>query len=110
MAAPGTLKSALAASSAHGSQPRARLRVLGCYGNQTVQTPILDALAARGTLFRNAYCPTPICVPSRASLATGRYAHTIDSWDNGTPYVGTEAPSWGHRLSEQGHKVTTIGK
>jgi choline-sulfatase len=85
-------------------------RVLGCYGNPVVQTPNLDALAARGTMFRNAYCPTPICVPSRASLATGRYAHTIDSWDNGTPYVGTEAQSWGHRLSEQGHKVTTIGK
>jgi len=85
-------------------------RVLGCYGNTVVKTPNLDALAARGTLFRNAYCPTPICVPSRASLATGRYAHTIDSWDNGTPYVGTEAQSWGHRLSEQGHKVTTIGK
>lgn len=85
-------------------------RVLGCYGNPTIKTPNLDALAARGTLFRNAYCPTPICVPSRASLATGRYAHTIDSWDNGTPYIGTEADSWGKRLSEQGHKVTTIGK
>jgi choline-sulfatase len=85
-------------------------RVLGCYDNPVVQTPNLDALAARGTRFRNAYCPTPICVPSRASLATGRYAHTIESWDNGTPYVGTEADSWGHRLSEQGHKVTTIGK
>ena len=85
-------------------------RVLGCYGNPVVKTPNLDALATRGTRFRNAYCPTPICVPSRASLATGRYAHTIDSWDNGTPYIGTEAQSWGHRLSEQGHKVTTIGK
>jgi choline-sulfatase len=85
-------------------------RVLGCYGNPVVQTPNLDALAARGTRFTSAYCPTPICVPSRASLATGRYAHQIGSWDNATPYVGTEAPSWGHRLSEQGHKVTTIGK
>ena len=85
-------------------------RVLGCYGNPVAKTPNLDRLAARGTRFQNAYCPTPICVPSRSSLATGRYAHTIDSWDNGTPYVGTEAPSWGHRLTEQGHKVTTIGK
>jgi choline-sulfatase len=49
-------------------------------------------------------------VPGRACLATGRYAHTIGSWDNATPYVGTEAPSWGHRLTEQGHRVTTIGK
>ena len=84
--------------------------ILGAYGNPIVCTPNLDALAARGTLFRNAYTNTPICVPARACLATGRYAHTIDSWDNGTPYVGTEAPSWGHRLLEQGHRVTTIGK
>jgi len=85
-------------------------RVMGCSGNPVVQTPNLDALAARGTRFTNGYCPTPICVPSRASLATGRYAHTIGSWDNATPYIGTEAPSWGHRLTEQGHMVTTIGK
>ena len=85
-------------------------RVLGCYGNPVVKTPHLDGLAARGTRFANAYCPTPICVPSRASLATGRYAHRIGSWDNAKPYVGTEAPSWGHRLTESDHKVTTIGK
>jgi choline-sulfatase len=85
-------------------------RVLGCYGNPVVRTPNLDALAARGTRFRSAYCQTPICVPSRASLATGRYAHTIDSWDNATPYVGTAAPSWGHRLTAGGHRVTSVGK
>ena len=84
--------------------------VFGAYGNPVVKTPNLDGLAARGTLFANGYCPFPICVPSRASLATGRYAHTIDSWDNAKPYIGTEAPSWGHRLTEQGHAVTTIGK
>ena len=84
--------------------------VFGAYGNPVVRTPNLDGLAARGTLFANGYCPFPICVPSRASLATGRYAHTIESWDNAKPYVGTEAPSWGHRLGEQGHRVTTIGK
>jgi choline-sulfatase len=85
-------------------------RVLGSYGNPVVKTPNLDALAARGTRFANAYCPVPICVPSRASLATGRYAHQINSWDNASPYTGTEAASWGHRLTSQGHKVTTIGK
>jgi choline-sulfatase len=88
----------------HGRQ------VFGAYGNPVVKTPHLDRLAARGTRFANGYCPFPICVPSRASLATGRYAHTIGSWDNARPYIGTEAPSWGHRLTEQGHRVTTIGK
>ena len=85
-------------------------RVTGCYDNSVVRTPNLDALAAQGTRFGSAYCQTPICVPARASLATGRYAHAIDSWDNATPYVGTEADSWGHRLIAKGHKVTTIGK
>jgi choline-sulfatase len=85
-------------------------RVTGCYGNPVVRTPNLDALAAQGTRFGSAYCQTPICVPARASLATGRYAHAIDSWDNATPYTGTEAASWGHRLIAKGHRVTTIGK
>ena len=85
-------------------------RVLGSYGNPIVKTPNLDALAQRGARFTRAYCQTPICVPSRGSLATGRWPHTIDSWDNATPYVGSEAPSWGHRLTGQGHSVTTVGK
>jgi choline-sulfatase len=83
---------------------------LGCYGHPVVRTPNLDGLAARGTRFTSAYCQTPICVPSRASLATGQWAHAIDSWDNATPYVGTEAPSWGHRLIARGHRLTTVGK
>ena len=44
----------------------------GAYGHPVVQTPHLDALAARGTRFQNAYTNCPICVPARASLATGR--------------------------------------
>jgi choline-sulfatase len=83
--------------------------MMGCHGHPVVRTPHLDRLAARGTRFTNAYCNHPICVPSRASLATGRYSHKIQSWDNSTPYIG-EVPSWGHRLTAQGHHVTTIGK
>jgi choline-sulfatase len=85
-------------------------RILGCYGNPVVKTPNLDGLAARGTRFVNGYCPFPLCVPSRAALATGRYAHTLGIWDNTKPYLGHEADSWGKRLMEQGHAVTTIGK
>ena len=83
---------------------------LGCYGNNAIQTPHLDALASRGITFSNAYCASPICCPSRASLATGRYIHRLGTWDNATPYDGTQADSWGHRLQAQGYPATTFGK
>ena len=84
-------------------------RALGCMGHSVVKTPHLDALAERGTLFRNAYCNGPICVPSRASLATGRHVFDIEKWDNCKPYFGEE-PSWGHRLMDRGRRAASIGK
>ena len=84
-------------------------RVLGSYGNTVVKSPNLDALAAGGTQFENAYCNCPICVPSRASFATGRYVHAIGYWDNAFPYRGTPA-SWGHRLHDTDHRCDSIGK
>ena len=83
--------------------------LLGCYGHPMVQTPNLDRLSEQGTRFTNAYTNCPICVPARASLATGRYVHQIGNWDNGHPYTGN-APSWHHRLREQGLNATSIGK
>ena len=82
---------------------------VGCYGNTHIKTPNIDRLAANGVRFANAYTNCPICVPARASLATGRYVHQLALWDNASPYSG-EAPSWGHRLTDSGLKVTTIGK
>ncbi|MDE2920695.1 MAG: sulfatase-like hydrolase/transferase [Chloroflexota bacterium] len=86
-----------------------RRSAAGCYGHSLAHTPNLDGLADRGVRFDAAYCNFPICVPSRASLATGRYAHELGVWDNAAPYTG-QRPSWGHRLVERGHPVTTIGK
>src|SRR5699024_8948547 len=50
-----------------------RVDTLGCYGGVPANTPALDSLAARGTLFERAYTPTAICTPARASLLTGQY-------------------------------------
>lgn len=83
--------------------------ITGCYGNTIVKTPNIDRLAERGTRFDNAYTNCPICVPARASLATGRYVHEIRAWDNAHPYIG-EVKGWGHRLMDAGHHVTAIGK
>ena len=82
---------------------------MGCAGHPLAQTPNLDRLAAGGTRFTNAYTNCPICVPARASLATGRYVHRIGNWDNGIPYDGS-VESWGHRLQAAGHRVDSIGK
>jgi choline-sulfatase len=84
-------------------------RVLGSYGHSSIKTPHLDRLAARGTRFTNAYTNCPICVPARASFATGRYVHQHGYWDNAIAYDG-HVPTWGHRLMAQGHRVTSIGK
>ena len=40
--------------------------VMGCMGHSQIKTPNLDSLAESGTLFRNAYCNGPICVPSKS--------------------------------------------
>lgn len=50
-------------------------------GDRYLHTPAMDSLAARGTLFRNAYTPHPLCVPARASLITGRYPHELGIMD-----------------------------
>ncbi|SDO46824.1 sulfatase-like hydrolase/transferase [Afipia sp. GAS231] len=84
-------------------------RMMGCAGHPLAKTPNLDALAARGTRFDDAYTTCPICVPARASFATGRYIHDIEYWDNSIAYDG-RVPSWGHRLQEAGIRAESIGK
>ena len=84
-------------------------RYMGCSGHPFVKTPNMDRLAARGTRFANAWTPCPICVPTRASLPTGRYVHEIGYWDNAIAYDG-RVPGWGHRLQAEGMRVESIGK
>lgn len=84
-------------------------RAMGCADHPFVKTPNLDALAARGTRFANAYTPSPICVPARASFATGLYPHQTRLWDNAMPYDGS-IRGWGHALQDKGVPVESIGK
>ena len=84
-------------------------KFLGHAGHPLVKTPNLDRLVASGAYFTSAYSNGPICVPSRASFATGRYTFETGYWDNAHPYDG-KVPGWGHRMQETGHKVVSIGK
>ncbi len=81
----------------------------GFAGHPIVKTPNLDRLAASGTVFKNAYCNSPICMPSRAAFATGRYPHDTGYVCNATPYDGTVL-GWPHHLTNAGIPVTSIGK
>ena len=61
------------------------------YGNSEVSTPTLDALAAAGTRFSQAYTPTPVCSPARACLLTGKTASQVgihDWLEEAIPEVG----------------------
>ncbi len=81
----------------------------GCYGGIT-RTPHIDSIARNGVRFNNAYSNCPLCVPSRASMITGRYSHEIAAWDNCFPYDGEKVKGWGHHFAENNVHFTAIGK
>ena len=80
-----------------------------CYGHPLVQTPNLDRLAAGGVLFENAYCNNPICVPSRMSFLTGKYASDVNVFDNGLP-LASEVPTFAHYLEASGYETSLCGR
>ncbi len=57
----------------------------GCYGHPTIRTPNIDRLAQNGLLCRNAFLTTSSCSPSRTSILSGQYAHTIGTEDMHVP-------------------------
>jgi len=62
-------------------------RDFGCYGSPTNRTPNIDAIAAEGVRFTQAYAACPVCSPSRAALLTGRYPvrSGVTDWIAGRP-------------------------
>jgi len=62
-----------------------RSDTLGCYGNDMVRTPNLDALAKESVVFENAYVTQTVCTPSRSTIMTGLYPHTNGCTENNIP-------------------------
>lgn len=81
----------------------------GCYGHPGAHTPNIDSIARRGTRFQSAYSISPLCVPARAAMFAGRYAHEIGIWDNTRAWSG-QPTGWSHYFRENNVKLTTIGK
>jgi len=84
---------------------------LGCMGNQIIKTPNIDDLAKKGTLFKNAFVTTSICMVSRASFLTGQYScrHKVNDFHtNLSPEAFAE--TYPAILKKSGYKTGFVGK
>lgn len=84
---------------------------LSCCGATTHRTPNIDRIASEGLRFDNAYAASPVCLPSRVSLATGLYPHHSRSISNHTgASFGMELPSVFRSFKAAGYSTSLHGK
>jgi len=81
----------------------------GFGGNPVARTPCLDALASRATVFDCASSPSPVCVPARQSMATGKYPFRIgcESFHSDLP---PGAPTFARWFADHGYYTVACGK
>ena len=77
--------------------------------NSKIQTPYLDKLCDEGMNFTRAYCPSPVCTPSRASIITGQYPSSHGAWTIGVK-LDEEVETIGELLYKNGYSTGLIGK
>ena len=86
-----------------------RYHALSCNGDPNIQTPHLDRLAAEGVRFTEAFSHYPVCMPMRAGLVTGQYAHI-----NGLRVHGDLLPPGSHTVAHSfraaGYRSSWVGK
>ena len=86
-----------------------RADYLGCYGHPFLNTPTIDGLAARGTRFERFYVASPVCMPNRASLMTGRLPSVTGARGNGLPLT-LQANTFVDLLRAAGYRTALCGK
>lgn len=82
---------------------------VGSYGNAMLSTPALDALAQQGWSADRFYVASPICMPNRATLMTGRMPSVHGVRHNGIP-LSQRATTFVDRLRNAGYATALIGK
>jgi choline-sulfatase len=80
------------------------------YGHKFVKTPNMQKLADEGTIFKNSYCPSPLCLPSRSAFISGKRVHQIQTYSNCSVNLEKNIPSYGKVLKDNGVYSVHIGK
>jgi len=83
---------------------------IGALGNSESITPNLDRLCREGTVFTNAFTPSPVCVPARACMTFGKYPSQIECYDNGFPPNADDRETFVEHLRLAGYRTHGIGK
>jgi arylsulfatase len=86
-----------------------RFDTIAAAGNGAMRTPNLDRLAASGALLERFYVQSPVCMPSRASMLSGRYPNATTVTCNG-PRMPEEIRCIQHMLGDAGYFTGIIGK
>ncbi|MCP8939108.1 sulfatase-like hydrolase/transferase [Alsobacter sp. SYSU M60028] len=83
--------------------------VVGHAGDAVAVTPNLDRLARSGVWFDSAYCPSPICTPSRMSMLTGQWPHEQGCWTL-EDQLRSDRPTYAHALGAAGYRTVLCGR
>jgi choline-sulfatase len=86
-----------------------RADLAGFAGNDVVRTPVLDELARTGTVFANAYTPSPVCIPARQCMMAGQLPETCDCRRFGED-LPAGAMTFARRLAEYAYQTVCVGK
>ena len=86
-----------------------RVDYLGCTGHPVLKTPHIDSIAARGTRFERFYVATPVCMPNRSTLMTGRMPSVHGVRSNGTP-LSLNSNTFVDALRAGGYATSLVGK